>query len=219
MGGTSFDASLITGGEPHLASSLVLQHMNLLLPNVEIATIGAGGGSLAHLDEGGVLAVGPESAGADPGPVAYLRGGTTPTFTDAALVSGLIDPQTFLGGTMALDRDAARDAIAESVAKPLRLDVADAAAGVVHVVEANMAALLESITIETGVDPRDYVLYAYGGGGPLVAASLAAQLAIDTVVIPPNPASSQPGACSRSRSCTTSCGRFAAHSTHSRQLS
>ena len=161
--------------------------MPLLLPNVEIGTIGAGGGSLARVEPGGALAVGPESAGAVPGPVSYLRGGTVPTFTDGALASGLIGSSRFLDGAMSLDESAAAAAIEEQIGRPLGLATEEAAAGIVRIVEANMAALLESITIENGVDPRDYVLYAYGGGGPLVAASLAHELGIGTVVVPPYP--------------------------------
>src|SRR6185503_2972677 len=110
---------LITGGRPRLAAATVLEHMPLLLPNVEIGTIGAGGGSLARVEPGGALSVGPESAGAAPGPVSYLRGGTIPTFTDGALASGLIGSSRFLDGAMSLDESAAAAAIAEQIGRPL----------------------------------------------------------------------------------------------------
>ena len=166
MGGTSFDAALVIDREPILQS---LSHVNdtpLLMPVIELTTIGAGGGSIAWLDAGGGLEVGPHSAGADPGPICYGNGGTSPTFTDAALVSGVIDGDYFLGGEIKLDIEAAARGIDDVIATPLGLEVEEAAAGIVTLVEAKMAATLEDITIGKGHDPRDFALLAYGGGGP-----------------------------------------------------
>lgn len=188
MGGTSFDAALIRDYEPMLVSRTAVEHMPLLLPVVELVTIGAGGGSVAWLDEGGALNVGPESAGATPGPIAFGRGGTRPTFTDAALVTGVLDHQNFLGGEVSLDLDAAREGIRNVIADPLGLETIEAASGIVDLTEAKMASLLEELTIARGQDPRDFALLAYGGGGPLVASALAQRLSITTVVIPPSPA-------------------------------
>jgi N-methylhydantoinase A len=187
MGGTSFDAALIIDGEPILRSVAQVQGVTLLMPTVELATLGAGGGSIARLDAGGTLEIGPESAGADPGPICYGKGGTEPTFTDAALVSGLLDPAYFLGGGITLDGEAARHAIEERIAKPLGLSTADAASGIVTLTEAKMATLIEEITIGKGYDPRDFTLLAYGGGGPLVASALASRLEIGEVVVPRSP--------------------------------
>jgi N-methylhydantoinase A len=187
MGGTSFDASLVIDHQPSLATMTEIGDLPLLMPVIELATIGAGGGSIAWLDTGGALNVGPQSAGADPGPVCYGRGGTEPTFTDAALVSGLLDAENFLGGEIELDTDGAREAIRAQVAEPLGLDVVEAAAGIVALTEAKMAATLEELTIEKGHDPRDFAFLAFGGGGSLVASALARRLEIPKVIVPPSP--------------------------------
>ena len=165
MGGTSFDASLVVDGQPRVTSTARVEELPLLMPVLQLASIGAGGGSIAWIDAGGALEVGPQSAGADPGPVCYGRGGIEPTFTDAAVASGLVDPQAFLGGAMPLDKDAARSAIESRIADPLGLDVDTAASGIVELIEAKMAATLEEITIKEGFDPRSFALLAYGGGG------------------------------------------------------
>lgn len=188
MGGTSFDAALIIDREPVLRSMAHIEGVPLLMPVIELATIGAGGGSIAWLDAGGALEVGPQSAGAVPGPIAYGKGGTEPTFTDAALASGLLDPHNFLGGEIELDLAAARRGIEERIAEPLGLSVDDAASGIVALVEAKMAATLEEITIGKGYDPRDFALLAYGGGGSLVAGALAARLEIPRLIVPRSPA-------------------------------
>lgn len=188
MGGTSFDAALVIDHEPQVAPMTKIDELPLLVPVIELATIGAGGGSIAWLDAGGALNVGPQSAGALPGPICYGNGGTEPTFTDAALVSGLLDPKGFLGGEMQLDVEAARAGIERVIAEPLGLSVEEAASGIVTLTEANMAATLEELTIGKGLDPRDFTLLAYGGGGPLVAGALAGRLQIPTVVVPPSPA-------------------------------
>ena len=188
MGGTSFDAALVAGGEPLLQPVARVEGMPMLMPSIDLATIGAGGGSIAWLDAGGALEVGPQSAGADPGPIAYGRGGTDPTFTDAALVNGLIDPDYFLGGEVKLDLEAAREGLAAQIARPLGVSLEDAADGIVALTEAKMAATIEEITVGKGFDPRDFALVAYGGSGPLVASALAVYLEIPTVVVPPSPA-------------------------------
>jgi N-methylhydantoinase A len=188
MGGTSFDAALIIDQEPILKSMTHIEGVPLLMPVIEMATIGAGGGSIAWIDAGGALHVGPQSAGAVPGPVCYGRGGTEPTFTDAAVVSGLLDPGFFLGGEVELDTDAARAGIEEKIAEPLGLSVYDAASGIVTLTEAKMAATLEEITIGKGYDPRDFTLLAYGGGGSLVGSALASRLGVPAVLVPRSPA-------------------------------
>jgi len=188
MGGTSFDAALVIDGEPSLSPMARIEGMPLLVPVIELATIGAGGGSIAWLDAGGSLNVGPHSAGADPGPICYGRGGTEPTFTDAAVVTGLLDPENFLGGEIGLDPKAARDGIKRKIADPLGLSVDEAASGIVALNEARMAATLEELTVGKGFDPRDFSLLAFGGGGSLVASALAGRLGIPRVIVPASPA-------------------------------
>ena len=186
MGGTSFDAAIIRNGQPAMSATADVAGHTFLMPMLDLATIGAGGGSIASVDAVGSLHVGPRSAGALPGPVCYGRGGTEPTFTDAALVTGLL-PTELLGGQMTLSLADATDAIEERIAGPLEMGVADAAAGILAVVEAKMAQLLEEMTIGQGLDPRDFTIFAYGGGGPLVAARMAEELGCTRVVIPPHP--------------------------------
>ena len=188
MGGTSFDAALVVDREPTLSSSTVLHGLPLLMPVLEISAIGAGGGSIAWIDPGGALEVGPQSAGAEPGPVCYRKGGEEPTFTDAALISGLLDPEYFLGGDIALDSRAAQQAISAKIAEPLGIDAERAASGIVALIEAKMAALLEEMTIGRGHHPRNFVLLPYGGGGPLVASALADSLGLPKIIVPPAPA-------------------------------
>lgn len=188
MGGTSFDAALIIDGEPAISSATKINDVPLLIPVVDLDTIGAGGGSIAWIDSSGALDVGPRSAGAVPGPICYGRGGTEPTFTDAAIVSGLLDPAFFLGGEIKLDADAARSGIDDQIATKLRMNVREAAAGIIALAEAKMAATLEDLTIGKGFDPREFTLIAYGGAGPLVANALAARLEVPTIVIPRLPA-------------------------------
>jgi len=188
MGGTSFDAALVVDGEPILRPGTEINGFPLLMPVIELATIGAGGGSIAWIDAGGTLSVGPQSAGAVPGPMSYGQGGTEPTFTDAALITGLIDGSYFLGGEIELDLGLAADVIRRGIAEPLGLSVEDAASGIVELTEAKMAATIEEITIGKGYDPRDFTLVAYGGGGPLVAGALAKRLEIPRAIIPVSPA-------------------------------
>ena len=153
---------------------------------VDIDTIGAGGGSIARVDPGGGFRVGPESAGAVPGPAAYGRGGREPTVTDANVVLGRLDRDYFLGGAMALDEGAAGAAIGR-LAERLRLDEREAAEGVLAIVNANMANAISSRTVQKGVDPRDFSLVAFGGAGPLHAVEVAARIGIPEVIVPPYP--------------------------------
>jgi N-methylhydantoinase A len=156
-------------------------------PVVELVEIGAGGGSVAWVDPGGGLRVGPQSAGADPGPACYGRGGTRPTITDANLVLGRLNPGNFLGGEMGLDVDAASRAIAAHCAEPLGMEVVEAAHGIVEIANAAMTGAIRLISVQRGYDPRDYALVAFGGAGPLHACRLAAELELPLVVIPPSP--------------------------------
>ena len=183
MGGTSFDVGLIVDGKPLVSAVSEVEKYHVASPMVDIRAIGAGGGSVASVADG-LLSVGPESAGAVPGPVAYGRGGERPTVTDADLVLGIIDPDSFLGGRMKLDTAAAAEAIRLHVAEPLGLDVQDAAAGIRQVADSQMADLLRELTVGRGRDPRDFVLYAYGGAGPMHCAGYGAELGVRQIVVP-----------------------------------
>src|SRR3954452_12646220 len=185
MGGTSFDLSLVVGGEPTVGTETELEGLPILMPLVDIHTIGAGGGSLAWLEAGG-LRVGPQSAGADPGPACYGRGGTQPTVTDANLFLGRLDPRFFLGGRMHLDEEAAASAV-RSIASQLGLDDVAFAEGMLAIVNANMADAMRTITVKQGIDPRDFSLVAFGGAGPMHAVWLAQELEIREVVVPWSP--------------------------------
>jgi N-methylhydantoinase A len=183
MGGTSFEVGLIVDGQPILSSEQVVEQYSFHLSQLDVRSIACGGGSIAHVDEhAGTLRVGPRSAGADPGPACYGKG-TEPTVTDADVVLGLIDPDAFLGGRMKLDRAAAERAVA-SVAEPLGLTVEEAAAGIVHVNNQKAALLIRQRTVEQGLDPRDFVLYAFGGAGPVHAFGFAEALGVREVVVP-----------------------------------
>jgi N-methylhydantoinase A len=183
MGGTSFEVGLIVDGRPVLSGEQVVDQYTFRLPQLDVRSIACGGGSIAAVDRhSGALRVGPRSAGSTPGPACYGIG-TEPTVTDADVVLGLIDPDTFLGGRMRLDRDAARRAVA-GVAEPLGLSVEEAAAGMVHVNNQKAALLIRQRTIEQGLDPRDFVLYAFGGAGPVHAFGFAEALGVPEVVIP-----------------------------------
>ena len=183
IGGTSLDACVIEKGNPVAAFEAQLEHFPLLIPTYDIRTIGAGGGSIAWLDRG-LLKVGPQSAGAAPGPVCYGRGGTAPTVTDAAVVLGFMDPDRFLAGTMGLAVDAARDAIEKQIAEPLGLSVPEAAAGIFDVLLAKTVGAVRQITVERGHDPRYFSLLAFGGAGPLLAPLLAKEMGIGEVLVP-----------------------------------
>ncbi|WP_049924034.1 hydantoinase/oxoprolinase family protein [Halopiger djelfimassiliensis] len=187
MGGTSLDACVIEDGTPAVKYDSRLEHQPLMIPVYDIRTIGAGGGSIAWLD-GDLLKVGPQSAGAEPGPVAYGRGGTEPTVTDAAVALGYIDPDDFLGGDMELDADGARAAIAETLAEPLDSSVTDVSRGVFDVTLANTVGAIREITIEKGLDPREFSMMAFGGAGPMFVPLLAREMGVDEVVVPRAPA-------------------------------
>ena len=188
VGGTSADIGLVTerGAIEAQARDTQVAGYPLLVPMVDIGTIGAGGGSIAYRDEGGAFRVGPRSAGAAPGPACYGNGGTEPTVTDANLALGRIDAERFLGGEMALDRAAAEAAIG-SLADSLGMDPLEAAEGVITIANANMAAAIRSRTIQKGHDPREFALVAFGGAGPMHAAEVADLLGTTEVLVPPHP--------------------------------
>jgi N-methylhydantoinase A len=184
MGGTSFDVGLLHGGQPIASSETVINQYTFFMPRLLIESIGAGGGSIVWVDEQSqTLRVGPESAGADPGPACYGRGGDRPTITDANLLLGRYSPDNFLGGRMTLDREAAERALG-SVAEPLGMDTVEAAAGAVRIVEYQMADLMRQMTVEQGLDPRQFVVYAYGGAGAAHASVFARELGCSEVVVP-----------------------------------
>jgi len=184
MGGTSFDAALVRDGQPLTVTEGEVNRYSLALPMLDIVTIGAGGGSVGWLDEGGLLRVGPKSAGADPGPACYGKGGSEPTVTDADLVLERLDPEFFAGGRMPLNRDAARAAIEEKIAGPMGLKVAEAAAGIARVVDSNMAAGVREITIRRGYDPREFPMVVAGGAGPNHACAIATELELPLFIVP-----------------------------------
>jgi N-methylhydantoinase A len=188
IGGTSADIGLVVEGryaetDPRSTS---IAGFPLLLPMIDIHTIGAGGGSIAYLDQGAAFRVGPRSAGAVPGPAAYGRGGRRPTVTDANLVLGRLDKDDFLGGAMKLDEEAA-DRVIEELANELGLGKLEAAEGVLTVINSNMANAIRSRTVQKGVDPREFALVAFGGAGPLHGAEVAQALGIPEVIVPPYP--------------------------------
>jgi N-methylhydantoinase A len=187
MGGTSTDICLIADGRPRLERESAFDGRPVKVPQVDIHTIGAGGGSLAYVDGGGLLRVGPESAGAQPGPACYGRGGTRPTTTDAQLALGRIDPASFLGGEMQLDVEAARRAIEQHVARPLGVDVDTAAAGILDIADAVMARGVRVVSVNRGYDPRDFSLLAYGGAGAMHALSVGKLVDVPRVLVPPYP--------------------------------
>ena len=184
MGGTSFDVGLVADGVfEEDAMPFLGQGLPVLAPSVKVVTIGAGGGSIAATD-GLRLAVGPESAGAHPGPSCYGQGGTSPTVTDALVVLGIIDPENFFGGRYTLDAELACQAIENQIARPLGLTVIEAAAGIYDVVTAKMSDLIRKVSIESGNDPRDFCLFAYGGASGAHCAEFAALLGIGKLVVP-----------------------------------
>ena len=187
MGGTSTDISLVYGGEARLTKEWFVEYgYPIVFPSIEVLTIGAGGGSLAWIDEAGALRNGPQSAGAEPGPACYGRGGEMATNTDANLVLGRLG-ERLIGGAMTLDREAAARAIERSVAEPLGLPLEDAARAILQVANANMADAVRLISIRRGYDPREFALVVFGGAGPLHGVALARELSIPTVLVPPNP--------------------------------
>jgi N-methylhydantoinase A len=191
MGGTTAKSSLVRDAEPTITHGYHIggyaSGQPAMLPVVDIVEVGAGGGSIAWVDEVGSMKVGPRSAGADPGPICYQRGGTEPTVTDANVVLGRIGAQSFLGGEMALDADAAGEGIAQRLGD-LGLGVTEAAIGVVRLAVAHMVLAVRGISVERGYDPRDFALLAQGGNGPLHALEIARELGVPTVVVPRMPA-------------------------------
>lgn len=186
MGGTSFDVSLIAHGEPALSAQTSIDFgMVVRTPMIEITTIGAGGGSIAWIDRGGILQIGPESAGSDPGPVAYDQGNDRPTVTDANVVLGRIDSERPIGGKLArLDTEAAKEAIRKHVAEPLGLDVMSAAEAIVKVANSRMAGAIRLVSIERGHDPRDFAAMPFGGGGGLHVGALIKDVGLASALVP-----------------------------------
>ena len=191
MGGTTAKACVVRRGMPDLAADYFLGGYNsglaIRIPVLDIVEVGTGGGSIAWLDGSGALHVGPRSAGAEPGPACYGRGGVEPTITDANVVLGRLEPAAFLGGRMPLDRAAAEAALTERLAEPLGVDLQRSAAGMLEVATSAMSNAVRQVTLQRGLDPRDFTLVAYGGGGPLHASAVARELSIGTVVIPQAP--------------------------------
>jgi len=187
MGGTTCDVCLVQAGRPHVSPQGSIEGYPLRVPAIDVQSIGAGGGSIAWVDRWGVLKVGPRSAGADPGPACYGRGGTQPTVTDANLVLGCLSEQSFLGGRMVVDASLSARAIEDLVATPLGLSVVEAARGIIQVSNATMLRLLRVVSVMRGHDPRDFALVAFGGAGPVQACALARSLGIRHVLIPPSP--------------------------------
>ena len=186
MGGTSFDVSVVRNNRIEIITQGEIDRVPVRVPMIEIRTIGAGGGSIAHVDKNGRVTVGPESAGAHPGPVCYSRGGTEPTVTDANLALGRLDPDYFLGGVMPLDLDATRKAINAKVAAPLGLDLERAAGGIIAITNTSLAAAIRLSLFEKGLDPRDFALLSFGGAGSIHACAVAEELNISRVVFPTN---------------------------------
>jgi N-methylhydantoinase A len=187
IGGTSTDVSVVQGGVPHMKSEFEVEFGTVVgFPMIDINSIGAGGGTVAWLDQGGMLHSGPRSAGADPGPACYQRGGTEPTVTDAHVVVGRLNPEHLLGGRMPIDAEAARNAVA-ALGDECGLDPEAMAAGILTLTVSNVAAATRQLTVERGINPRDLALMAYGGGGPLLGCDVAAELEIPTVIVPPSP--------------------------------
>jgi N-methylhydantoinase A len=189
MGGTSCDVALIKDGIPEVSSELEIEYaMPIHVPMVDVRTIGAGGGSIAHISAAGILEVGPESAGSVPGPICYGRGGTQPTITDANLVLGRLNPDAILAADAKVSLQDVRDALIEQIAQPLGLASAeDAAAAIIQIANTKMAGALRMVSLARGHDPRDFALFPFGGAGPLHAAALARELGVPKVLVPARP--------------------------------
>jgi N-methylhydantoinase A len=186
IGGTSTDACVVQGRAPSLKYEASIERVPLMIPTYDLSTIGAGGGSIARV-EAGLLKVGPRSAGAEPGPICYGRGGTEPTITDAAVVLGYIDPGQFLGGEVELDAAAARAGLEARVAEPLGLGVVEAARGVFDVLLGRTVSAIREITVEQGLDPREFEMLAYGGAGPLFVPLVGREMGVREVIVPQGP--------------------------------
>jgi N-methylhydantoinase A len=188
MGGTSTDVALIRGGVPEVSSELAITYgLPIHVPMVDVRSVGAGGGSIASLNAAGVLKVGPESAGSAPGPVCYHRGGTEPTITDANLVLGRLDPAGLTAVEGTVDVEGVRAAIHDRLARPLGFSIEDAAAAVLSLANTHMAGAIRLVSLARGYDPRDFVLFAFGGAGPLHAVAIARELGIPEVLVPARP--------------------------------
>lgn len=185
MGGTSTDVCLVADGKPNLSGETEVDGLPIRTPVLDIVTVGAGGGSICWQDDGGMLRVGPESAGADPGPACYGRGGDRPTITDAHMVRGTIRAETFLGGKMDVDASAA-ESVFKALSDNLDMSIEEVADSAVRVADANIVGAIQLVSTERGRDPRDYVLVPFGGAGPLHAARVAEELGISTILVPPN---------------------------------
>ncbi|MBG0764383.1 MAG: hydantoinase/oxoprolinase family protein [Tissierellales bacterium] len=185
MGGTSFDVSMLIDGKPDLSTETYLEGFPILSPMVNIYTIGAGGGSLVSF-EGNGLRVGPESAGSNPGPACYGKGGNKATVTDANLILGRIDADNFLGGRMNLDVKASQNSL-QDVAKKINLNIEETAEGVIRIANANMAGIIRQITVRKGIDPREFAIVAFGGAGPMHAVEIAEELGVNTIIVPEMP--------------------------------
>ncbi|HER26407.1 MAG TPA: hydantoinase/oxoprolinase family protein, partial [Rhodospirillales bacterium] len=183
MGGTSFEAALVVD-TPVMVNQGEIDRLRLALPMLGIHTIGAGGGSVGWLDEGGLLRMGPQSAGADPGPASYCMGGELPTTTDANVILGYLNPNYFAGGKMKLDANLARKAVEENIAKPMGLSVEEAAAGMYRVTCTNMAQGVREVTIKRGFDPREFPMVVAGGAGPLHSCLICTELEIPFQIVP-----------------------------------
>jgi N-methylhydantoinase A len=186
MGGTSFDVGMVADGKPLFSDSAVLSRFRVALPHAEVVSIGAGGGSIAWVDGATrTLRVGPQSAGSTPGPVCYDQGGVKPTVTDADVILGRVDPEKFFNGRKRLNRPKALGLMEEQIARPLGCDVLKAAKGVIEIVDARMADLIRKLTVERGFDPRDFVLFAYGGAGPTHVGAYAREIGLRLAVVSP----------------------------------
>jgi N-methylhydantoinase A len=187
MGGTSLDTTMVVDGQISIDNEASIETLPISTPMIDIRTIGAGGGSIAWIDEGGALQVGPQSAGALPGPACYGRGGGAATFTDAALVVGYLDAVNFLGGQMQIQAELAEAAV-RKLSDRLSLEPAEAAAGIVRIAEAKITGAIREISVERGHHPKDFAILAFGGGGGFVACNVAREIGIPKVVVPPGPA-------------------------------
>lgn len=188
MGGTSTDVALIAGGVPEVSGELTIDYgLPIHLPMVDVHTVGAGGGSIASVNRAGMLQVGPESAGSEPGPIGYGRGGTRPTITDANLVLGRLDPARLTAVRAGISIDAIREAFARDLAGPLGMSVEEAAEAVIRLGNVHMTGAIRMVSLSRGYDPRDFVLFAFGGAGPLHAVALARELGIPEVLVPARP--------------------------------
>jgi len=188
MGGTSTDVALIAGGVPEVSAELSIAHgLPIHLPMIDVRTVGAGGGSIVGLDRAGMLTVGPESAGSHPGPICYGRGGTSPTVTDANIVLGRLDPARLLAVREAVPMQRIREAFARDVGDPLGLSVEQAAEAAIRLANVHMTGAIRMVSLSRGHDPRDFVLFAFGGAGPLHAVALAREIGIPEVLVPARP--------------------------------